>query len=48
MHDIYPSEHFKLKKSNLNGPYLALKKLQESLTLKLICYILFLGKQKTG
>ncbi len=34
MHDIYPSEHFKLKKSNLNGPYLALKKITRKLNLK--------------
>ena len=34
MHDIYLSEHFSLKKSNLNGPYLALKKITNQLNLK--------------
>ena len=28
------SEHFSLKKSNLNGPYLALKKITNKLNLK--------------
>lgn len=34
MHDIYQSEHFNLKKNNLNGPYLALKKITKKFNLE--------------